>query len=74
MSTHKTFECRRLALTPEARDAMMALDAQIAAEDAEDRRLQRRRRSEGLPEPARRLTVVAPGWADGGVVAREPLG
>lgn len=57
-------------LTPETRAAMMALDAQIAAEDAADRRREARRIEAGLPEPPREPIRTFHGWADSAVAAR----
>ncbi|WP_394277722.1 hypothetical protein [Luteococcus sp.] len=53
-------------LTPEARAAMMALDTQIAAEDAQDFRREMRRIKAGLPEPPRRPLQTFASWADCG--------
>ncbi|MDK9640017.1 hypothetical protein FAM23877_11390 [Propionibacterium freudenreichii] len=72
MSTRKITGRRRPILTPEAHAALMALDAQIAAEDAEDFRRERRRIKAGLPEPPREGLRTFAGWTDGGVTHAFP--
>lgn len=57
---------KRIPMSDEARAALLALDAQIAAEDREDARLEALRVREGTPEPPRDLRT-GPGWADGGL-------
>lgn len=74
MSTRKITGRRRPILTPEAHAALMALDAQIAAEDAEDYRREARRIKAGLPEPPREAIRTFEGWASGtSVTSRESL-
>ena len=73
MSTRKITGRRRPILTPEAHAALMALDAQIAAEDAEDFRRERRRIKAGLPEPPRESIQTFPCWADVGASDRQSL-
>lgn len=64
MSTSKPR--RRDPKTKDFRDFLARLDAQIAAEDREDSRMEVARAKAGLPEPPRDL-CAGPGWADGGV-------
>lgn len=54
-------------MSPEARAAMMALDTQIAAEDAQDFRREMRRTKAGLPEPPRRKITTFAHWCDMGL-------
>ncbi|SJN18578.1 hypothetical protein FM114_01480 [Luteococcus japonicus LSP_Lj1] len=49
---------------------MLALDRQIAMEDAEDARREHRRLKAGLPEAPRVITVFE-GFAEGGATPRE---
>lgn len=63
----------RRALPADVHEAMLRLEAEIAAEDAEDARSEALRIEQGLPEP-RRTIRTAPHWADGGVAPRQPTG
>lgn len=55
----------RVSVTEEFNDFLTRLDAQIAAEDREDARVEVARVKAGLPEDPRDLRA-GPGWADGG--------
>lgn len=60
-------------MSPEARAAMMALDAEIAAEDAQDLRREMRRIKAGLPEPPRSPLQTFKQWALSGT-SHQALG
>lgn len=53
-------------MSDETHAALLALDAEIAAEDREDARREALRVKQGVPEPRCDLRTE-PGWAEGGV-------